>query len=540
MTTELTFNLADLIESVADAIPERMAVVTSQRRLTYRELDQRATQLANYWAGLGIGHNDHIGLQLLNGTEYLEGMLAAYKLRAVPININFHYQEGELEYLYKDSDLVGIVTHQAFAPRVLSVANKLEQLQHLFCVADTSCEEVAADFIDYETALAEGSSTRDFPPRSSDDIYIVYTGGTTGMPKGVMWHHRDIFFAAMGGGNLDQMSGPITAPEELVGRIGDMPTTALPVPPLMHSSAHWVAFFILLSGGKVVLTEGGFNPPAILQWINDEQVNMLVLVGDAMAAPLIDAMTAEPDRWNTSSLGVIASGGALLSPTNKQKLLALIPNCMIMDTLGSSETGVMGNKMSTGANSGDREPRFMVNDTMIVLGDDNQLLEPGSGKIGRLARKGHVPIGYYNAPEKSASTFIEIEGERWAIPGDLATVEADSSIMLLGRGSVSINSGGEKIFPEEVESALKEHPDLLDVLVVGLDDKKYGQQVVAVCQTRSGETLLLDDLRSFCKTRLANYKIPRAVVSLDIIKRSPAGKADYPWAKKAAIKMLGG
>ena len=536
MASTMTFNLADLFESVADAVPERIALVSTQRQLSFGELDRRATRLANCWQALGIGPGDHVGLQLHNGSEYLEGMLAAYKLRAVPININYHYVAAELQYLYTDADLVAVVVHQAFAPGVAEVTGQCSKLQHVFCVADDSGATVDPGFHDYEESLEHSSDKRDFAPRDSDDIYIVYTGGTTGMPKGVMWHHRDIFFGAMGGGDLDQSRGPIQEPAELVGRIGDMAPAALPAPPFMHAAAQWAALSLLFSGGKIVIPAAGiFEPDAIWQSVDDEAVNLLIVVGDAMATPLADALEASPGRWTGASLLAIASGGALFSPATKARLIALMPNCFIVDGLGSSETGVMGNKISAG-DAGEREPRFMVNESTIVLDDNNCQVEPGSGVIGRIARRGHVPIGYYNAPEKSANTFIEVDGERWAIPGDLAMVEADGRILLLGRGSVSINTGGEKVFPEEVESVVKEHPDVLDSVVVGLEDERFGEQVVAVCQTRSGAPLQLEELREFCRGKLASYKIPRAVACLEKIKRSPAGKADYPWAKEAAAR----
>ena len=538
MASKLTFNLADLFESVADTVPDRTAIVSMQRQLSFRELDQRATRLANCWSALGIGRGDHVGLQLYNGSEYLEGMLAAYKLRAVPININYHYVAAELQYLYKDADLVAVVTHQAFAPSVAEVAGLVGKLKHVFCVADDSGAAVNPGFHDYEQALAQSSDVRNFAPRDSDDLYIVYTGGTTGMPKGVMWHHRDIFFGAMGGGDLDQSRGPIKDPAELAGRISDMAPAALPAPPFMHAAAQWAALSLLFAGGKIVIPAAGrFDPTAIWQSVDDEAVNLLIVVGDAMATPLADTLAASPGRWKAASLLAIASGGALFSPATKARLISLLPNCFIVDGLGSSETGVMGNKISAGEGS-EREAKFMVNDSTIVLDDINCRVQPGSGVIGRIARRGHVPIGYYNAPEKSANTFIEIDGERWAIPGDLATVEADGRILLLGRGSVSINSGGEKVFPEEVESVLKEHPDVLDAVVVGLEDERFGEQVVAVCQTRSGAPLELEQLRDFCRGKLASYKIPRSVVCLEKIKRSPAGKADYPWAREAAFLSI--
>ncbi|MEH6590589.1 MAG: acyl-CoA synthetase [Halioglobus sp.] len=530
-----SFNLADLFESIVDAVPNRPALVSEERCLNYQQLDARANRLANYWSSSGIGRNDHIGLQLRNGTEYLEAMLAAFKLRAVPININFNYVEGELEYLYRDADMVALVTHQRFASRVAQVTPGIDKLSHVFCVADDSGESIPSDFIDYEQALAESSSVRDFPARHSDDIYIVYTGGTTGMPKGVMWHHRDIFFAAMGGGDVDQTRGPISQPEELVGRIPDNPLMVLPTPPFMHAAAQWSAFNALFCGGKTVIpARGSFVAEKIWQSVNDEAVNMLAIVGDAMATPLTDCLADNPGRWNTSSLQVVASGGALFSPTSKKRFLALVPGTMILDGLGSSETGLMGNKISAGTEGDDPEPRFRVNEHMTVLDKNNRAIAAGSAEMGLLARKGHVPLGYYNAPEKSAATFIEIEGERWAIPGDLAMVEADGAILLLGRGSVSINTGGEKVFPEEVESRVKEHADIRDAVVVGLKDDRYGEIVAVVCQTRSGNELELEELRDFCRQRLANYKMPRAIVCLDNIKRSPAGKADYPWARQQA------
>lgn len=534
----MSFNLADLFESVADAVPERTAMVSSERRLSYGELDGRATRLANYWASRGIGRGDHIGLQLRNCTEYIEAMVAAYKLRAVAINVNFNYVEGELDYLYQDADLVALVTHRAFAPRVADVVGGIEAIQLVMAVTDSSGESVSSEFVDYEQALVASSAERDFPPRDSEDLYIVYTGGTTGMPKGVMWHHRDIFFAAMGGGDPDQTRGPIAQPEQLVERILAEPLVVLPTPPFMHAAAQWTAFNALLGGGKIVLTsQGAFDSEAVWQGINDEQANMLVVVGDAMATPLADSLAANPERWNVTSLMVIASGGALFSPATKQRLLEMLPGAMIFDGLGASETGLMGAKVSA-AGADDPAPHFMVNEFMTVLDENNRPIAPGSGKMGMLARKGHVPIGYYKAPEKSAKTFVEVDGERWAIPGDMASVELDGTILLHGRGSVSINTGGEKVFPEEVESSIKEHADVLDVVVVGLSDERYGQKVVAVCKTRSGEDLAVENLREFCRERLAAYKLPREVVCVDEIKRSPAGKADYPWARATAESAL--
>ena len=562
------FNIADLFERVVDARPQNLALVCEQRRLTYAELDQRANRLANYWQSLGFGQGDHIGLQLRNGSEYIEGMLAAYKIRAVPININYNYVEGELAYIYDNADLVGLVCHREFLPRAAAVAADLQKLGNILWVEDDSdvaTPGVATPGVDspgvdspgvdapgvdapgvdsqgychaYETVLDSASPARDFGERSDDDLYIVYTGGTTGMPKGVMWRHVDIFFAAMGGGDPDNSKGPITAPEEIVDRIPEMEMAALPTPPFMHAAAQWLAMNTLFAAGKLVIPANGeFDAERILRAVSDEKVLLMVIVGDAMATPLCDELAAHPDRYDTSSLFAIASGGALFSPATKNRVLELLPGRMIIDGLGSSETGAMGNKLSAASGDSD-QPRFMVGDSMTVLDDKDQPVEPGSGIIGRLAKKGHVPLGYYKAAQKSAETFVEINGVRWAIPGDMASVEEDGSIMLHGRGSTSINTGGEKVFPEEVEAALKAHPDIADTLVVGIPDERWGQSVVALYRSHGNKELDLAEVRDFCRGTIAGYKAPRALVRVDAIKRTPAAKADYVWAKQEAVARL--
>ena len=547
------FNIADLFERVVDARPQNLALVCEQRRLTYAELDQRANRLANYWQSLGFGQGDHIGLQLRNGSEYIEGMLAAYKIRAVPININYNYVEGELAYIYDNADLVGLVCHREFLQRATAVAADLPKLGNILCVEDESGVaspgveapgvdspgvETPADCHAYEAVLGSASAAREFGERSDEDLYIVYTGGTTGMPKGVMWRHVDIFFSAMGGGDPDNSKGPITAPEEIVDRIPEMEMAALPTPPFMHAAAQWLAMNTLFAAGKLVIpANGAFDAERILRAVGDEQVLLIVIVGDAMATPLCDELAAHPDRYDTSSLFAIASGGALFSPATKNRVLELLPGRMIIDGLGSSETGAMGNKLSAASGDSD-QPRFMVGDSMTVLDDKDQPVEPGSGVIGRLAKKGHVPLGYYKAAEKSAETFVEINGVRWAIPGDMASVEEDGSIMLHGRGSTSINTGGEKVFPEEVEAALKAHPDIADTLVVGIPDERWGQSVVALYRSHNNKELDLGEVRDFCRDTIAAYKAPRALLRVNAIKRTPAAKADYVWAQQEAVARL--
>ncbi len=520
-----TYNLADLFESVVDAVPDREVLVVGDRRLTYAGLDERANRLGNHLAARGIGPGDHVGLQLLNGTEYLEGMLACFKLRAVPINVNYRYVEGELRHLFDDAKLRGLIHHRQFSPRVDAVADKIETLDVLLQVDDESDIPGREGSEDYEAALAAAATDRpDDGNRSGDDVYIVYTGGTTGMPKGVMWRHEDIFFAAMGGGDVMRMDNFITSPDELPSRLQDNAIVALPTPPLMHASAGWLSFHQLFTGGKIVFTPfGRFDAPTIWRLIGEEQVFMLVIVGDAMAKPLVDELAANPDAYVTDTLWVVGSGGAILSQANRDRILELLPNRMIADGLGSSETGTIGSK------KGDT---FVINDQTAVLDDDHQPVAPGGS--GMLARRGHIPLGYWGDEEKTARTFVEVDGHRWVLPGDLARVEEDGSVTLLGRGSTSINTGGEKVFPEEVESAIKAHPGIEDVLVVGVPDERWGQKVVAVVQASSAGAPDLDELREHCRSHIAGYKIPRDLVLVDEVRRSPAGKADYRWAQQAA------
>ncbi len=537
----MTYNLADLFESIVDTVPDREAIVAAERRLTYRQLDERINRLAQHFLSLGIGAGDHIGLMLHNGTEYLEGMLAAYKVRAVPINVNYRYVADELRYVFDDADLVGLVVHRAFAPNVAPVVSEVPRLKHVVVVDDGSDAVVGIDnAVNYEAALAGASPRRDFAPRSGDDLYIVYTGGTTGRPKGVVWRHEDIFFAAMGGGDPAQMGMVISSPEELPGRLLGMSMVAFPAAPFIHAAAQWLAFHEFFSGGTLVLARGGaFDAEAIWELLAREKVNLLVIVGDAMAVPLIDAFAARRADADISSLLAIASGGALFSPTTKASLAALLPGRLIIDGLGASETGQLGRNADAGAAADGGGPLFRISDETAVLDDALQPVTAGSGQVGHLARRGHVPLGYYKDAAKSAATFVELDGQRWALPGDLATVEPDGTIRLLGRGSLCINTGGEKVFPEEVEAALKAHPDVVDAVVVGVADRRWGEQVVAVVQSRAGGVLDLDNVRRHCGARLAAYKVPRHIICVDQMSRSPAGKADYRWARDVAQQALG-
>ncbi|HEU5033130.1 MAG TPA: acyl-CoA synthetase [Mycobacteriales bacterium] len=532
------FNLADLFERVVDAAPDREVIVSPARRLTYRQLDARANRLAHVLASYGIGAGDHVGLQMVNGSEYLEGMLAAFKLSAVPVNVNFRYVESELRYLYDDADLLAVIHHRQFSPRVAAAAAQARTVKHLLVVADGSSEEMAAGAAEYEEALAGASPARpDGSARTGDDHYIAYTGGTTGLPKGVVWRQEDIFFAAMGGGDPFHSGNYVKTPEELVERVPETGATILTTPPLMHVSAQWGVFHTMYGGGRVVFpTAGAFDADATWRLVADEGVNVLTIVGDTMARPLAEALRragAEGTPYDTSSLLAIGSGGAVLSTTAKAQLVELLPNVMVVDGFGSSETGILGNKLHV-AGDASTAPRFTVNAQTQVLDDAGRPVQPGSGQVGRLARKGHLPIGYYKDETKTAQTFLHVDGERWVLPGDMATVDEDGTVVLLGRGSTSINTGGEKVYPEEVETALMTSPEVADAIVVGIPDEQWGERVVAVVKPAAGSTPSLESLQQHVRATLAGYKVPRALVLVPKVERTPVGKADYKWARETA------
>lgn len=533
----MEFNLADLFEAVADAIPDREAIVCGDKRLTYTQLDRRATQLAHYMASQGIKAGDHIGLYLYNCAEYMEASIAAYKLRAVPINVNYRYVEEELRYLFNNADLVAIVHHREFVPRIAAVAPDMPKLRTFVCVEDgsgQSCDLLGCQ--PYEEAIAQSSSTRDFGRRSGDDLYILYTGGTTGMPKGVMWRHEDIFFAALSGGN--PYGAPPERPEQVAQNAAQRGAMAiLPAAPLMHGAAQWAALIGLFSGSKVVLTPSKkFDPHLVWRLVQDERVNSIAIVGDAMARPLAEALAEPGASYDLSSLRVIGSGGAMFTEGVKEQLRARLPHIVLMDNFGGSEGGQAG--AGAPPRPGAPGPRFRADSTSVVLDENMNPVPPGV--VGRLARRGRVPIGYYKDPEKTAATFVEHKGERYAMAGDMAMVDDDGSIILLGRGSTSINSGGEKIFPEEVEAALRSHPGVFDALVVGVPDERWGERVAAVVQPRPGYAPTLEELATHCRSKISGYKVPRELHLVDAIQRQPSGKPDYKWAKDVAMKARSG
>ena len=529
----MEFNLADLFECVADRVPDQTALVSGARRLSYAQLDQRANRLAHHLEAAGIGPGDRFGVQLANGTEYLEVMVACFKIRAIPINVNYRYVTAELEYLYQDAGLVGIAFHSRFGPAVSGALCAGHEWRAILEVGDGSDRSGSWD--DYEVVLESQSEARGFGRRRADDLYCVYTGGTTGMPKGVLWRHDDIFFAAMGGGDPLSLGNHVTAPEELADRVLHPGITALAISPFMHAAGHWLAFSTLFGGGKVVTLDGGvFDPAAAWRLVEVERVNVLVVVGDAMARPLLDVLAAAPDRHDLSSLMAVGSGGAVLSPSTKAQLAELLPGRVLADRFGSSETGQVGGEQVPSDPYG--PPRLLVDEKTNVFGDDLMPVVPGSGVIGHLGRSGHVPLGYLGDPTSTSKAFVEIEGRRWALPGDLATVEADGAITVLGRGSLCINSGGEKVFPDEVEAVLKDHADVADAIVVGLPDPQFGERIAALVQPRPQRKVEAELLTEHARQRLSPYKVPREIVVVEEIRRSPSGKPDYRWAKEIALR----
>jgi acyl-CoA synthetase (AMP-forming)/AMP-acid ligase II len=538
MDKPMELNIADLFELVVDTVPDREALVCGEKRFTYAELDREANRLAHFLADRGVKAGEHVGMYLYNGHEYLVAMLAAFKIRAVPVNVNYRYVEEELEYLLRDSDLVALFYQRELADRLAAVRANTPKVKVLVEVDDTSApREPLAGAVRYDDALASAKEERGFEPRSGKDIYIIYTGGTTGMPKGVMWRHEDVLFAGLQGGNPG--GTPIERGEELVDIVQNgMCLTFLPAAPLIHGAAEWASIIAFFGGGKAVLQRGkSFDPKIVARLIRDEKVNTVTLVGDAMARPLAEAIRDMGDEADTSSVFVIGSAGAVLSEAVKEQLREAIPSTMIVDSFGATETGHQGSMAPGTGHGAGSGPLFYMNDTNCVLDEDRKPVAPGSGVVGKLARRGHIPVGYYNDPEKTAATFFEIDGVRWVMPGDLATVEADGSIRVFGRGSVCINSGGEKIFPEEVEAALKAHPDVLDAVVVGIPDPRWGQRVAALVQPRPGATPGVEELDRHCRTKVAGYKVPRFVRFVDRVERQPSGKPDYRWAATYAAEQ---
>jgi acyl-CoA synthetase (AMP-forming)/AMP-acid ligase II len=517
-------NLADAWEAVADVVPERVALRCDGAERTYVELEERANCLAHWLLDTGVQPGQHVGVYLQNCCEYVEAMLALFKIRAVPINVNFRYTADELRHLFDDADLVGVITQEEYRALVANVA------------VDTSLRFSLVTGPDYEDALATSSRERDFATRSGDDHYVLYTGGTTGMPKGVVWRQDDAFVACMSSGNA--RGAPVASVPDLVELIPAKQTCFLALAPLMHASGAWAVMLHLFSGGRVVLWSGPLDPPEVWRTIEREGVTTMTVVGDAVMRPLLDGWDALDPTPALASLAIVHSGGAPLTPALRERFLARFPKVPLVDGFGSSETGVQAFRFFKGPSGGDApEARFVPSDAIVMDVERRRPVEPGADTVGRLARSGRIPLAYYNDPAKSAETFVEWDGRRWALSGDMAMVAADGTITVLGRGSICINTGGEKVYPEEVEAVLRRDDDVYDVLVVGAPDERWGEAVVAVVEPAPGAVLTEDGIRSLARMRLAGYKVPKRVVFVDAVVRTPSGKPDYRWAAEVASSL---
>jgi acyl-CoA synthetase (AMP-forming)/AMP-acid ligase II len=527
----MAFNLADFVEHTVDAVPDRTALVCGDRRITFAQLEDRANRLAHHLAGQGVGERDHVAIYSCNSIEFVEAMLAAFKLRAVPINVNYRYVEDELLYLLDNADAVAVVHQAQLGPLVEAVRPKLPKLRHVITVDDGSGTAPPAGAVAYEAALAAASPERDFGPRRDDDLYVLYTGGTTGYPKGVMWRHEDVWRTL--GGGIDFVTGERIEDEHQMSRdaVGAPEQVTLVLAPLMHGAAQWTTLGGLITGKTSVILPQ-FDAHAVWAAVAEHRIATISITGDAMAIPLIDALRER--SYDLSALVAIASTAAVFSPSVKDQLFELLPNLFISEAVGSSEGGFNGMRLvEPGKTAGDGLINVAPGPDTIVI-DPVTLAPVSPGEVGLLARGGNVPLGYYNDPEKSAATFLDVGGRRFSVPGDSARLELDGTITLLGRGSQSINSGGEKIFPEEVESALKGHPKVFDALVVGVPDERWGQRVAALVQPRDGQVPTLEELVDHCRTKIAGYKVPRELHLVEVMPRHPSGKPDYRRAKALA------
>jgi fatty-acyl-CoA synthase len=539
-TSPTELDISTVLEAIAELRPDADCLVFRERRLTWRALTDRTRRLANHLLGAGLGCHteradlaphqsgqDHLALYLHNGTEYLEGMIGAWKARVAPFNVNYRYVAEELHYLLADADTRAIVVHSRFAPTLAAVLPGLPRLRVILQVPDDSGHDLLPGAVWYEDALRHASAERPAVAWSPDDLYILYTGGTTGMPKGVMWRNGDAMIECFNGSAQARTVAEFQAE-------ADVRFTAVITPPFMHGAGHWVAFRVLLGGGTVCLPSEvrHLDPHDVWSTVERERADFMLIVGDAFARPLLEEL--DRHSYDLTSLNVILSGGAALSVRRKEELLAHLPTVMIVDGMGSSEAGGQLAHVSTasGASTGSFPARP---GTHVLSAALDRELQPGADEVGWLAKSGRLALGYLGDAEKTARTYPVVDGRRYAVPGDRARVLADGSIELQGRDAVTINSGGEKIFAEEVEAALKAHPDVDDCVVTGRPSDRWGSEVVAVVAIRPGAHVTHEELRAEAARHIARYKLPKATVFVDAVLRSPAGKADYRWARDVAI-----
>ncbi|NKY50135.1 acyl-CoA synthetase [Nocardia vermiculata] len=524
-------NFADLFEHAADAMPDRVALIQGERQVTYRELEHRSNQLAHHLAAAGLGQGSHIGFHMHNSIETMETLIASFKLRAVPININYRYGADELRYVYDNADLDAVVHHRCYSAVVDEVRPQIATLRHALVVEDDQGGTgLPSTSTPYAEAFENTSTARDFDERSPDDLFMMYTGGTTGMPKGVMWRQEDMWRVL--GGGIDFYTNVPVADEFEQSRSGAQndPLRWLILPPLIHASAMMPTFTGLWSG-QTVIYEPRFDPDRIWQVVNEQRANVMVITGDAMARPLLQSYQENP--VDVATMVVLASGAALLSQPVKNRLLETFPHAMISDSIGSSETGFGGMGVAQKDDDPGRGPRVQTGRGAVVVDDEGR--EVPGGQEGWMAKTGSVPIGYYKDQAKSDKLFRTVDGVRMVITDDRARVEDDGSITLLGRGNMVINTGGEKVFVEEVESVVKSHDGIFDVVVIGVPHERWGHQVAAVVSMSSGEQALdFGALEAHVRKHLAGYKLPRSIWVVDVVGRTPSGKPDYRWAKSYA------
>jgi acyl-CoA synthetase (AMP-forming)/AMP-acid ligase II len=538
----MEFNIADLFEAAVDEYPENPCLIVGypdkalDQVRTLAEMEDRANRFAHALQERGLGRGDHIAIYAQNCAEWVECMWGIYKIRAIAINVNWRYVEGELRYLLDNSDAKAVVYQQRFADRLRSIRPALPTLAHAVIIADRSggtATGLDAGEVDYEQLLASASPVRDFEPRSGSDHYVLYTGGTTGLPKGVVWRQED-FIKATAGWNA-ATGRAAEKPEDILGDSdgADMRIT-MSMAPLMHANGQWTAFRGGFTGCKAVIMSR-FDPALAWRLVEEHRVTTLSVLGDAMARPLIEELVRWPGRYDTSSLAAVNSSAAVLSPAVRSQILRALPGVELSEVTGSSESTVEGRAVHSADHDAGGPVRILPRPGTIVVDENLQPLSPGTGQVGKIARSGAIPLRYYKDAEKSATTFVTINGQRHVMPGDFALLEADGSITLLGRGAVSINTGGEKVYPEEVEGAVKSHPAIYDAVVVGVPDERWGQRVTALVELRpSRDAPSLTELQDHCRTLIAGYKLPRTLLVLDQMQRHISGKPDYKWAAQYA------
>lgn len=528
------WNIADVLEAVAGETPERPMLVQGDRRLSWEDVDARADQLGSRIRAAGLGEQDAVALYLRNSIEYLEGFLAALKARLIPVNTNYRYVADELVYLWRDGDVRAVVFDAEFADLVDRVRDRVPDVSLWVCVGAGPVPAWAKPYDELVTTDVP-TEPPPGPGRDGDDLLLLYTGGTTGMPKGVMWRQDDVLHllgdATRAGYGKDQDL------QHVRSQVADTPRSHVPAAPLMHGAGIFTCLPILMRGGTIVLLEHPtFDPVELLDVIEAQSVFSASWVGDAFGKPVLEALDAQPDRWDLSSWQTIMSGGVLFSEGVKRGLLRHLPGITIVDMFGASEAIAGGRSIMTAEARDVPAGSFRPRADVRVLDEHDHDVAPG--EVGRLAYGGRQPLGYYKDEAKTAATFAVIDGRRYCLPGDWARRETDGTITLIGRGSSVINSGGEKIFPEEVEEILARHPAVRDVIVLGVPHERFGEQVVALVQPAAETELDAESLMEHAKARLAGFKAPRLVLAVDAIERAPSGKPDLARMRELARQLM--